>query len=123
MRGVLVAALVVLALSPLDGVAQSYAVYGADGYFSFSEVQTVAGRRGAMVAGYIRNEWNMPARQLRLRVEHVDVAGQIVTTTIGYVPDTVMPGSRRYFEVPVGSAVGTYRVSVLSFNWVSPLGG
>lgn len=121
MRAVLAATFLLLALAPTDGAAESYAVYGFDRYFTFSEVQTSAGRRGPTVGGYVRNDASLPVRQLRLRVEEVDAAGQVVATTIGYVSDMVMPGSRRYFEVPVGSA-GTHRVSVLSFNWVTPLG-
>jgi hypothetical protein len=122
MRSLLAAVLVALALSPVVALAESYAVYGADSSFSFSEVQTVTGRRGPIVAGYVRNEGNMPASKLRLRVEQVDASGQVVATTIGYVADLVMPGGRRYFEVPVGSPTASHRVSVLSFNWVSPLG-
>lgn len=121
MRRLLTAALVALVLGPSAARAQSYAIYGADRYFPI-DAQTEARSRGAVVAGYVRNEGGLAARDLRLRVEQLDAGGQVVATSVGYVFGTLTPGRRVYFEVPVPSAAATYRVSVLSFHWINPVG-
>ena len=121
MRRLPIAALAGLVLGPAVACGQSYAIYGADRYFPI-DAQTEARSRGAVVAGYVRNEGGLAARDVRLRVEQLDAGGQVVATSIGYVSGTLTPGRRVYFEVPVPSAAATYRVSVLSFDWINTVG-
>jgi hypothetical protein len=120
MRRLLTAAFVALVLGPAAARAQSHAIYGADRYFPI-DAQTETRSRGTVVAGYVRNEGGLPARDLRLRVERLDAGGQVVATSVGYVFGILTPGSRVYFEVPVAAAA-TYRVSVLSFDWINLIG-
>jgi len=121
MRRLLIAALAGLVLGPAIACGQSYAIYGADRYFPI-DAQTETRSRGAVVAGYVRNEGGLGAKDVRLRVEQLDAGGQVVATSIGYVSGTLTPGRRVYFEVPVASAAATYRVSVLSFDWINTVG-
>ena len=121
MRRLLTVALVALVLGPTAARAQSHAIYGADRYFSV-DAQTETRSLGAVVAGYVRNEGGLPARVVRLRVERLDAGGQVMATSVGYVFGIVTPSSRVYFEVPGPSAAATYRVSVLSFDWINAIG-
>lgn len=70
------------------------------------------------VTGYIYNDFAFWATAIQLLVEEMDNAGRPVRETIGYVDDDVPPGLRTYFEVPLPKAGVTYRVTVLSVDWV-----
>lgn len=94
---------------------QSYAIYGVDSYFQV-EWQPDERRGKPMVSGYIRNQWGMGARNVRLRVEALDAAGSVTATYTGFITGDVPPGARIYFEVAVGEKAPSYRVSVLSFD-------
>ena len=117
----LTAVLVALVLGPAAARAQSHAIYGADRYFPV-DARTETRSRGAVVAGYVRNEGGMPARDVRLRVERLDAGGRVEATSVAYVSGILTPGSRGYFEVAVPSGAATYRVSVLSFDWIGAIG-
>jgi hypothetical protein len=95
--------------------SQSYAIYGADRYFTL-EWRPDERRGRPVVSGYVTNVWGMGVRDVRLRVETLDAAGNVSATDIGYVFGDVTPGARVYFEVPVQQKAGNYRVSVLSFD-------
>ena len=93
----------------------SYGVYGADSYFKV-EWQADERRGQPIVNGYVTNQFGLPMRNVRLRVEALDAAGGATASYIGYVNGYVNPGSRVYFEVPVPAKAPSYRVSVLSFD-------
>ena len=114
-RSGLIAALVILLLSPAAAPAQSYRIYGAERFF---DLQWQAGERAGrpVVSGYLVNTYGVPALRVRLLVESLDAGGQVLATTIDWVPGDVMPGTRHDFEVAVPPAAG-YRVSVLSWDW------
>ena len=95
--------------------APSYGVYGADSYFTV-EWQADERRGRPIVGGYVTNQFGLPMRNVRLRVEALDPAGGVTASYIGYVSGYVNPGSRVYFEVPVPAKAPSYRVSVLSFD-------
>jgi hypothetical protein len=72
------------------------------------------------VAGYVYNDYVLPARNIVLLVEGLDAGGQVTDRTRAYVGRIVTPGSRSYWEVSVPRpAAATYRVSVASLHWVS----
>jgi hypothetical protein len=111
-------ALVVVLLMSGPALAQeSYGVYGADRFF---KLEWSAGERKGhpVVSGYIFNDYGFAARDVRLRVEALDASGKVVATTIGSVPFIVTPGTRAPFEVPVPQRAASYRVTVLSFDWI-----
>ncbi|HMH48702.1 MAG TPA: FxLYD domain-containing protein [Candidatus Acidoferrum sp.] len=95
--------------------AQSYGIYGTDSYFKL-EWQPDERRGKPLVNGYVTNQWGISVNRVRLRVEALDAAGNVVATYIGYVVGDVTPGSHVYFEVFVQQKAPNYRVSVLSFN-------
>jgi hypothetical protein len=53
---------------------------------------------------------------MQLLVEGLDAAGTVATKTMTWVRD-VPPNNRAFFEVAVPNAP-SYRVSVLTFDWV-----
>jgi hypothetical protein len=95
--------------------APSYGIYGTDSYFTL-EWQPDERRGKPMVSGYITNQWGLTTRNVRLRVEALDAAGNVTASYIGYVNGFVNPGSHVYFEVPVQAKAPSYRVTVLSFD-------
>jgi len=68
------------------------------------------------VNGYVYNSSNRRAAHMQLLVEGLDAAGTVVTKTMTWVRD-VPPNNRAFFDVAVPNAP-SYRVSVLSFDWV-----
>ena len=93
----------------------SYGIYGTDSYFKL-EWQPDERRGKPMVSGYVTNQWGLPTKNVRLRVEALDAAGAVTASYIGYVNGFVTPGAHVYFEVPVQTKAPSYRVTVLSFD-------
>jgi hypothetical protein len=103
-------------LVPTAGGAQPYRVYGGEQFFTLDwEPGQYCGR--ATVEGHVANVYGIAADRVRLLVESLDASGQVTATTIGYVNGLVMPGTRVYFDVPVGQQAPSYRVSILSWDW------
>lgn len=114
--------LMLLSSSMIGGAAaqsavESYGIYGAERFFSLTWAPGVRGGHPT-VAGYISNDYGFTARDVRLRVESLDAAGNVVAKTTGYVAGVLTPGTHSYFEVPVATPAASYRVSVLSFEWL-----
>jgi hypothetical protein len=76
-------------------------------------------RRGRPVmSGYVYNQRaGSYAIGVRLRVEALDGAGQVVGSTIGYVLGDVPPSNRSYFEIKAPARAASYRVTIESFAW------
>lgn len=115
-RRSLVGALAALLLAPVSVRAQAYRIYGAEQYFT---VQWEAGERAGrpVVSGYLVNTSGTPAARMRLLVESLDAAGQVIDRTIDWVPGDITPGTRHDFEVAVPRAAAGYRLIVLSWDW------
>ena len=77
------------------------------------ETTTRAGQ--TVVRGYVFNEHQMRAENVRLRVEGLDAGARPVTASIAYVFGTIPYRDRVYFEKTVPAAAA-YRVSVESFD-------
>ena len=90
------------------------------GWEQFFRIEWNAGeRRGEpVVYGHVVNEWGMPARSVRLLVDALDPAGNVVGQKVTWVPGVLTPGTRAPFEAPAPAAAPTYRVSVFAFDWV-----
>jgi len=73
-------------------------------------------KAGRNLNGYVYNSSNRRAARMQLLVEGLDASGQVVAKTTTWVRD-VPPNNRAFFEVAVPNAP-SYRVSVLSFDWV-----
>jgi hypothetical protein len=55
-------------------------------------------------------------------LEGLDASGRVVGTTTTWVLGGVPPNNRAWFQTPVSPAA-TYRVEILSFDWVGRGGG
>jgi hypothetical protein len=73
--------------------------------------------QGSAIAGYVYNNGGLAAAKLSVLVQGLDAAGRPVNSTVGYLPGTVPAFNRTYFEMRVPDAT-SYRVSVLSFEWL-----
>ena len=82
-----------------------------DAYFKLEWSKT-----GRKVNGYVYNSSNRRAGHMQLLVEGLDPAGAVVSRTSTSVRD-VPPNNRAFFETSVGEAP-SYRVSIISFDWV-----
>jgi len=91
--------------------AETYTRETLDRYFRLEWSKS-----GRNVNGYVYNSSNRRAAHMQLLVECLDVAGTVVTKTTTWVRD-VPPNNRAFFEIAVPNAP-SYRVSVLSFDWV-----
>jgi len=89
------------------------------GWEQFFEIDWAGGQRGTepVVYGHVHNTWGVPARSVRLLVDALDPAGNVVGQKVTWVPGTITPGMRAYFEAPVPAPAASYRVSVFAFDW------
>jgi hypothetical protein len=111
--------IVVLAVLTNSGTggAENYAPGSLDRYFRIDSAVT-RGARGAVISGYVSNTYANPADRVRLIVERLDASGQVVSSSTTYVLGGIPPMGRAYFETPVPEAGATYRVRILSFDWI-----
>jgi hypothetical protein len=68
------------------------------------------------VTGWIHNDYGTSAGEVRLLVEALDRSGKIVERRYQWIPGSLPPLSRTYFDVSGLPAADSYRVSVHSFN-------
>jgi len=110
LSGALACASVVFPGAPVRA-AETYTRETLDRYFRLEWSKS-----GRNVNGYVYNSSNRRAAHMQLLVEGLGAAGTVVTKTTTWVRD-VPPNNRAFFEVAVPNAP-SYRVSVLSFDWV-----
>ena len=72
---------------------------------------------GPKVEGYVYNQTDMRAISMLLNVEELDASGDVAGRTMARVLGEVPPGGRSFFSDRVHQAP-SYRVTVLSFNWL-----
>lgn len=87
-----------------------------DYYFSI-EWQAASTARGPVVEGYVYNKSALIADRMRVRIEQLDAGGQVAGTTDTWVLGGVPPNNRAWFQARVPQAP-SYRVQVLSFDWL-----
>jgi hypothetical protein len=80
------------------------------------------GPAGPTLEGYVYNKTDMMAERMQVGIEQLDAAGNVVGQTTSWVLGTLPPGNRSYFQARVPAAA-SHRVTVLSFNWLSKIGG
>jgi hypothetical protein len=91
--------------------AQTYSKETLEQYF-----QLEWSKNGSKVNGYVYNNSSRRAVRMQLLVEGVDARGAVLVKTTTWLRD-VPPNNRAYFDVAVQDAP-TYRVSILTFDWV-----
>jgi hypothetical protein len=122
-----VAAAVLVALAALTFGAASvfaaiYAQETLDQYFRIEYDVSPASAR-TTVSGYVYNRRaGYRAEQMLLSIERLDAAGNVIGTSTTAVLGGVPPGSRAFFSARVEPAA-SYRVQVLTFEWLVPAGG
>src|SRR5688572_28200 len=120
-RMFMMSALAVSALTAATVSAQTLKV-GGEQFFRV-DWQASESKDRTKVSGHVLNDWGFSAVDVRLLVEGLAASGQVVHTTIAYVPGEVTPGSRAYFETRVPHRAPTYRVSVIQYDWLQTGGG
>ena len=80
------------------------------------EWDEVARGRQALVRGYVYNEHQMRAENVRVRVEQLGPDARPLVTRTVYVVGTIPYRDRGYFEVAVPAGGTAYRVSIESFD-------
>ncbi len=120
---VLVLAVAVGGCAPAERGSLQPLVVGWQQYF---RLDWQAGeRRGApVVQGHIFNDAGFAASSIRLLVESLDAAGNVVDQQVAWLgTPELTPGTRAFFEVPLERAAASYRVSVFAFDWLQRGGG
>ena len=111
------AVVLISCLSPTSAAVQAAETYtqeSLDHHFRLEWSKTVRN-----VNGYVYNSSSRHAGYMRLLVAGVDGSGNVVNKTMTWVVD-VPPNNRAFFAVSVPDAP-SYRVSILSFNWIQEI--
>ena len=80
------------------------------------EWQLGRNRQGPVIDGYVYNTSMRGADRMRLKIDQLDAAGNVVDSTFAVVLGTVPLDGRAYFRASVPPAAG-YRVQPYSFDW------
>ena len=75
------------------------------------------GRSGPTLEGYVYNQTDLMAMRMQISIEELDAAGNVTRQGGAWVLGEVPPGNRSFFSARVNQAA-SYRVAVLSFNWL-----
>ena len=110
------AAVSLLVLALLGGVAVAQDARPAGPGFRAETEQDILGRRGPAVVGWLYNDQGVGFTNVRVRVEVLDGGGQAVGTGEAYVYGNVPARGRSYFFVPVPRFGDSYRVTVIRFD-------
>jgi hypothetical protein len=121
MRSLSVALLASLLLAPSVIAGPNYAPGSLDRDFTI-EWQTLPGRRGPVLEGFVHNRAHLHADRMRLSITLFDASGRVTGTTTTWVLGGVPPNNRTWFSTPVPPAA-RYEVEILSFDWIGRGGG
>ena len=115
-RVALVFAAVVLMAAGSAGAA-NYAQESLDQYFRI-EFQATPTSPRPTISGYVYNlKAGQSADRMQLSIERLDTAGRVIGRSSTWVLGGVPAGNRAYFTATVEPAA-SYRIQVLSFDWV-----
>ena len=77
------------------------------------------GGRAPAVQGYVENHSRLRVGDVRLRIDSLDTAGQVVGESFGWVIGDVPASGRAFFVIRVTVPGATYRVTVESYDAMS----
>ena len=120
-RRIALLAAVVILMAAGRAWAQLYAPETIERDFRV-EWQVGQNRKGPTVEGYVYNRAMRTAEHMRLRIDQLDAAGNVVGSTTAVVLGTVPNDGRAYFTASVPRAA-SYRVQPYSFDWTGGGGG
>ena len=111
----ILSAVVILGAGAVRG--QNFGTPQAEKFFrvEWQAEQTKTGQPA--IRGFVYNDYGNWAGDVRLLVEGLDVSGQSVSRTRGYVNGDVPSRGRVPFEVILAAPAVTYRVTVEYFFW------
>jgi hypothetical protein len=115
--GIAIMQLAMLLTAATTAAAQNYGISGAERYFRVEAEGIKSKRWGPEVGGYIYNDYGASAANVRLLIEGQDASGATVSSVVAQVAGVVPGNNRLYFEVRVPAAE-TYRVRVLSWDFI-----
>jgi hypothetical protein len=115
--GIAIMQLAMLLTAATTAAAQNYGISGAERYFRVEAEGIKSKRWGPEVGGYIYNDYGAPAANVRLLIEGQDASGVTVSSVVAQVAGVVPGNNRLYFEVRVPAAE-SYRVRVLSWDFI-----
>ena len=118
MRGIRVAlVLVTIALMAAGSAASGELRTGNARSVLSDRVPNLGGFPAAGDQRYADTNRGVDADRMQLSIERLDAAGQVIGSSSTWVLGGVPAGSRAYFSAPVAPAA-SYRLQVLSFDWV-----
>jgi len=123
MRGIGAAVgLVAILLTASASAAAVYSQETLDQRFRI-EFEVTPGQSRSVVSGYVYGQYSgLWATHMQLAIERLDAAGQVIGTSTTWVLGDVPPNNRAYFTARVEPAA-SYRVRIISFDWVGRTGG
>ncbi len=101
---------------------ESYVTPNAERYFRI-ELEPHQSKRGFAVEGYIYNTYGASADRVMVRVDGLDSNGTVLSRTTRYITGGVPRFGRSYFQIRVPAGAATYRMTILSFDWINGGGG
>ena len=119
--GVVLALLAVLTMASA-GAAAVFSQQTLDERFRI-EYQVTPDQSKPVLDGYIYNVYSgLSAAHMQLAIERLDASGNVIGTSTTWVLGEVPPNNRAYFTTRVEPAA-SYRVRILSFDWIGRTGG
>ncbi|HZN50884.1 MAG TPA: hypothetical protein VFD81_09635 [Methylomirabilota bacterium] len=119
--GVVLGLLAVLTMASA-GAAAVFSQQTLDERFRI-EYQVTPDQSKPVLDGYIYNVYSgLSAAHMQLAIERLDASGNIIGTSTTWVLGEVPPNNRAYFTTRVEPAA-SYRVRILSFDWIGRTGG
>jgi len=119
--GVVLGLLAVLTMASA-GAAAVFSQQTLDERFRI-EFQVTPDQSKPVLDGYIYNVYSgLSAAHMQLAIERLDASGNIIGTSTTWVLGEVPPNNRAYFTTRVEPAA-SYRVRILSFDWIGRTGG
>jgi hypothetical protein len=119
--GVVLGLLAVLTMASA-GAAAVFSQQTLDERFRI-EYQVTPDQSKPVLDGYIYNVYSgLSAAHMQLAIDRLDASGNIIGTSTTWVLGEVPPNNRAYFTTRVEPAA-SYRVRILSFDWIGRTGG
>jgi len=119
--GVVLGLLAVLTMTSA-GAADVFSQQTLDERFRI-EYQVTPDQSKPVLDGYIYNVYSgLSAAHMQLAIDRLDASGNVIGTSTTWVLGEVPPTNRAYFTTRVEPAA-SYRVRILSFDWIGRTGG
>jgi hypothetical protein len=119
--GVVLGLLAVLSMASA-GAAAVFSQQTLDERFRI-EYQVTSDQSKPVLDGYVYNVYSgLSAAHMQLAIDRLDASGNVIGTSTTWVLGEVPPTNRAYFTTRVEPAA-SYRVRILSFDWIGRTGG